>query len=46
MAITWLPGVDTNMTPLLTIGAASCPRSIPVAIIQTGCRFATLAGVI
>ena len=30
MAITWLPGVATNITPLLTIGGASWPLIWPV----------------
>jgi hypothetical protein len=38
--------VATNITPLLTIGGASCPRSSPVEKDQTGFSFATLAAVI
>ena len=34
-AITWLFGVETNMTPLLTTGAASCTFGSPVGAIQT-----------
>ncbi len=36
MAITWLFGVETNITPLLTIGAASWTRVSPVENTQTG----------
>ena len=46
MAITWLFGVETNITPLLTIGAASWTRASPVANTQTGRSRATLSGVI
>ena len=44
IAITWLPGVATNITPLLTIGAASWPLVTPVANTQTGCSRADVAG--
>jgi hypothetical protein len=41
-----LPGVATNMTPLLIIGGASWPLVTPVANTQAGCSRATLAAVI
>jgi hypothetical protein len=41
-----LLGVETNITPLLTSGAASCTLGSPVAKIQTGFNLATFAGVI
>ena len=44
--MTWLPGVATNMTPLLTIGGASWPLITPVANTHAGCSRVTLAGVI
>jgi hypothetical protein len=46
IAITWLFGVETNMTPLLTMGAASWTFVSLVENIQTGCRRFTLSGVI
>jgi hypothetical protein len=46
MAITWLFGEVTNMTPLLTIGADSCGLASLVEKTQTGRRRATLEGVI
>ena len=46
MAITWLPGVATNITPSCTMGAASCPLIAPVENDHTGFSRATLAGVI
>ena len=37
--MTWLPGVATNITPLLTIGGASCPFATPVfSTAQAGSR--------
>jgi hypothetical protein len=45
-ASTWLAGVDTNITPPFTIGAASCTRSTPVGIVHTGASRATFAVVI
>ena len=46
MAITWFPGVETNITPLLTIGGASWPLGMPVDITHTGCSLFTLLVVI
>jgi hypothetical protein len=46
MAITWLPGVATNITPSCTMGAASCPLMAPVENDHTGRKRATLAVVI
>ena len=43
MAMTWLPGVATNMTPSWTVGAASCPLIAPVENDHTGFSLATLA---
>jgi hypothetical protein len=41
-AITWLFGVVTNITPLLTIGADSWTRASPVSIIHSGLSLLTL----
>ena len=46
MAITWLPGVATNITPSCTMGAASCPLIAPVENDHTGLRRAAFAVVI
>ena len=46
IAITWLAGVATNMTPLLTMGGASWPLVTPVANTHAGCSRETLAGAI
>ena len=43
MAITWLPGVATNITPLFTIGGASWPLTWPVDNTHTGCSRLTLS---
>src|SRR5688572_9746650 len=40
-ARTWLNDVETNITPPLTIGAASCPLFMPVDSVHTGWRRAT-----
>ena len=40
--MTWLYGVETNMTPLFTIGGDSWPESTPVEKLQTGTSFFTL----
>src|SRR6185503_1692790 len=45
-AITWFPGVATNITPLFTIGGASWPLGMPVVITHTGCNLFTLPVVI
>jgi hypothetical protein len=45
-AITWFPGVATNMTPLLTIGGAWWPLVTPVEKLHTGCSRVTLPRVI
>ena len=41
-AMTWLFGVVTNITPLLTTGADSWTRASPVSIIHTGLSLPTL----
>jgi hypothetical protein len=46
IAITWLLGVETNITPLLTIGADSWTRVSPVEKPHTGRRRATFCVVI
>jgi hypothetical protein len=45
-AITWLPGVATNITPLLTMGGASWPLGMFVENTHAGCSRATFAAVI
>jgi len=45
-AITWLPGVATNITPPFTIGAPSWPLETPVEKTHSGCNRAMLFGVI
>ena len=42
-AITWLFGVDTNITPPLTIGAASCTLGSSVGTVHTCLRRVTLS---
>jgi hypothetical protein len=46
IARTWLPGVATNITPLLMIGGASWPLATPVERTHTGWSRFTLPGVI
>ena len=46
IASTWFCGVETNMTPLLTIGGAWCASTSPVDSDQTGTRSPTLPPVI
>ena len=41
--MTWLFGVETNITPLFTIGADWCARTSPVRTVHMSCNRATFS---